>query len=1122
MINSSTGKACPRLIEDTPMRCSGCGADHPDDRRYCTSCGAPLLTLCPVCGSTNPPFARFCGSCGQGLDIAPAFAADREPGDTAERRQLTVMFCDLVGSTALSAALDPEDLRDVLAAYHATATETVTRYGGTVAKYLGDGVLVHFGYPQAGEDDAERAVRAGLALVPAITALDPGPSVRLAVRIGIATGIVVVEDGHGTGAAHDRSIIGETPNLAARLQTLAQPGTVLISDDTRRLIGNLFQCTDLGPTTIKGFARAVRVWRVDRERRTESRFVALHGGRVTPLIGRTAEQALLDRLWRSASSGRGRVALITGEAGIGKSRLVRTLENKVETERRQSLLRYCCSPTHRASALYPFIDQIERAAGMEADDTAERRMHRLRALLRRTDAIADTALPLFAALLSIPAHGAYHPPDLPPSRLRQRFLDALMALLVVQTHDHPRLIVFEDAHWIDPTSADLLERLVGRITELPGLLVVTARPEFSPTWQTAPGVSTLRLDRLERSESADLVLRHAGGKALPPAILNGILTRADGVPLFLEELTHAVIESGHLAERGGHYESVGPALTDVIPATLRDSLTARLDRLGWVKEVAQIGAVIGREFPHDLLARVAGLSDEALSAALERLVASGLVFQDGAPPEAVYRFKHALIQDAAYGSILKGRRRLLHGRIARTIRTQFPVTADHEPELLARHFTEAGQTEDAIEYWYRAGCRATERSANLEAIDHLSHGLRLLGKSPDDDPVHAERRRAYLVALGVPLIAIKGYAAPEVEHVYDEARILCERSGDDERLFPVLRGLWNCHLDRGTLPVALSLARRLVDAAERADDDALRALALRALGTTHLFRGDFHGAHEALAAGIVVHTAHPNRTNVHLHGEEPGIICRIYIGWTLACLGRPKTALRITEEGLAMARRLGFPLTLAFAESILAGLHLLRRDPAAIFRHAEAILALSFEQGFVFWSAHGHIMRGWSLAATGEVDQGVAEIRRGIDAWKATGASLLHSFHNGLLAEALGMAGKPEEGLAVLAEASSNSAVTDEYWFEARLRTIEADLLLACGASEDIVHAALARALDVAMRQDAVLWALPAATTKLRLSLGTPDAAEIRALLTTLLDRFTEGADLDQAREARAVLAIGG
>ena len=789
------------------------------------------------------------------------------PLESAERRQVTVMFSDLVGSTALSARMDPEDLREVIAAYHRCAAEIVRRFGGFVAQYLGDGVLVYFGYPQAHEDDAERAVRAGLELIGELGELRTHASLQT--RVGIATGLVVVGDLMDSGSAMERGIVGETPNLAARLQGIAEPDAVVIAEGTRKLLGNLFELVDLGARDLKGIAGPVRAWAVMRASSIESRFDALHGADLTALVGREEESELLLRRWARAKNGEGQVVLLSGEAGIGKSRLTAALLERLAGEP-HTRLRYFCSPQHSDSALYPIIRQMEGAAGLAHDDSPQARLDKLDALLAQTSTSAEDSA-LFAEMLSLANDGRYPVVELTPQQRRQRTLEALTAQIKALTRASPVLMIFEDAHWIDPTSLESLGRAVDQIRTMRVLLSVTFRPEFDPPWIGRPYVTALTINRLDQRDTDAMIDHLVVNKGLPANIRQDIIERADGIPLFVEEMTKAVLELEGEGEARRTDGAVSPPVL-AVPASLQASLMARLDRLGPAKEVAQIGAAIGRQFSHALLASVVRQPDAELESALDRLVAAGLLFRQGAPPDATYLFKHALVQDTAYGTLLRNQRQELHARIAKVLEQEFQGIIGTQPETLAHHYSQAGLVDLAIEFWGRAGARSADRSAHHEAVGHFGCALDLVGKLP---PSHQrdERELELTLALAVSLIAVHGFGSIRVEECAVRAKELSDKLSGSQNRFAAQRVAWNSSLMRQPVPRTAALARDLVGLAEEDGNPAKLAVAHRALGYSLLIAGEFREAAEILARGATLADT-ISEGEFAIYGEHPSMVCR--------------------------------------------------------------------------------------------------------------------------------------------------------------------------------------------------------------------------------------------------------
>jgi class 3 adenylate cyclase/predicted ATPase len=1033
--------------------------------------------------------------------------------DEAERRQLTIMFCDLVGSTALSTRLDPEDLRDIIAAYHRAVAEMIGQFGGFVAKYMGDGVLAYFGYPQAHEDDAERAVSAALALVAAIGRLETGE--RLQLRIGIATGLVVVGDLIGTGEAQERGVVGETPNLAARMQQLAPPNGVVVAEGTRRLLGELFELRDLGVVVVKGFAAAGPVWQVLRPNAVESHFEALRAASLTPLVGREEELDLLVRLWHRAASGEGQAVLISGEPGIGKSRLTAAFRDRLAGEA-YTRPRYFCSPHHQDSALYPFISQLERAAGFEREDPVEKKFEKLEAVLAPA-APPPEDMGLLAELLSLPAR--FSLPPWTPQRRREKTFKALLCQLEALARQKPVLMVFEDLHWIDPSSRELLDRMIERITSLPVLLLVTFRPEFAPPWIGLSQVTALTLSRLDRHRGLAMVENIAGDTGFSSEIAAEVVERADGVPLFVEELTKAVLEaSGSGAEvEKALAGAVSPSAA--VPATLHASLMSRLDRLGQAtKEIAQMAAAIGREFSYELLAPIAERRDAEFQDALGRLTDAGLVFHRSAPPHATYLFKHALVRDAAYGSLLRRRREELHARIASVLERDFADRVAAEPELLARHLTDAGLFEKAIPWWVRAGERATERSANREAIAHFKRGIDILGRFPESRE-RDEQELPLQAALIVPSMAIAaGPGGPARRAVELGARIGVDSPAQFHAIFA--RGwLTDVLTVTGELRSALPFAAETLSIAERLGDPLLLSRTHVSIGQVHLHLGDVGEARRHLEESLALYDPERDRAKAARFGYDTYTFCQALLGVILWDQGFPDEALRHAEEAIVGGRAAAHPFSEAVALSFRAMIHQSRGEATLCLDRANAALALATELGLRLHAGSAMALVGWALVRTAATEEGLARLRSGVDAIRALSARGWWSLLFPLLPGACFDVGRIEEGLSAVHEELVEVEETEARHYEAELNRLEGELLLASKEpDESRAEASLRKAIEIALAQQAKSPELRAATSLARLWREQGKRDEARELLAPVYGWFTEGFDTLDLKQAKALL----
>ncbi|HEY6994651.1 MAG TPA: adenylate/guanylate cyclase domain-containing protein [Xanthobacteraceae bacterium] len=939
---------------------------------------------------------------------APSLAAPSD-ADDAERRQITVMFCDLVGSTAMSTRLDPEDMRGIIGTYHRCCSTLVERHGGFIAQYMGDGVLAYFGYPHAHEHDAERAVQTGLALVEAVPKLATAAGSPLRVRVGIATGLVVVGDLVGSGHAQERGIAGETPNLAARLQGIAEADTVVISEGTRRLLGHLFELEDLGARELKGIDGPVRAWSALRASAVASRFEALHATSLTALVGREEEAELLLRRWSRAERGEGQVVLFSGEAGIGKSRLAAALVERLAGIP-HAQQRYFCSPQHTDSALHPVIVQMERAAGLAHDDAPQARLDKLDALLAQTSTSTEDAA-LFAELLSLPNDGRYPRLELAPPQRRQRTLQALVAQMEALTRQSPVLMIFEDAHWTDPTTLELLGRAVDRIATLSMLLIVTFRPEFNAPWIGRPHVTALTLNRLAQRDVGAMIDRVVGNKPLPAGIRQDIIERTDGIPLFVEEMTKAVLEADNEGEALRTAAAV-PSSASAVPASLHASLMARLDRLGPGKEMVQIGAAIGREFSHALLAAVARKPDAELDAALDRLIQAGLLSRQGMPPYASYLFKHALVQDAAYGMLLREPRRALHARIAEALESQFADVAQAEPEILAHHFSRADLAGPASRYLERAGDRAVARSAYAEAVAHFSAALVQVNRLAASTE-RSQRELAVLLKQGPAVLILRGLRSADVEQIYQRACDIAKSLGDEQGLFKALWGLWFCANLSRRIDVARDRAEELVALGRRSGDESLFLEAIHCRWSTAFFRGDVAATLAGAREGLKLYDpARHSPLGAEFGGHDPGVCAHTVSGLAFAQSGHPREAADSVEQGIALSRALNQPPSVTFAIMNALTAYQIIGDRNAVMRLASQMMELADKFDLPVQRSIASFMSAWAGACGNELDAGLRAMESEFPRVSAMGP--IPVYYTGLLAGVRLEAGQAARALELL------------------------------------------------------------------------------------------------------------
>jgi predicted ATPase len=925
----------------------------------------------------------------------------------------------------------------------------------------------------------------------------------------------------GGRGRQERLALGATPNVAARLEGLAMPNTVVMSAATYQLVRGYFAVADLGPHALKGVAAPVQAYQVLQESGLQHRFevATMHG--LTPFVGRDAEVTLLDERWRHVRDGMGQVVLLSGEAGIGKSRLVQMLKERVAHEP-HTLMEYRCSPYYEHSAFYPIIDCFERTLGFDRHDRPTDKLMKLEAALAPLALPLDNTVPLLATLLSIPLHDAGTALDLTPQQQRQQTLTAILGIVLALAEQQPVLMIVEDLHWVDPSTLELLDLLIDQAPTLRLFVVFTCRPSFRHPWGLRTHLTPLMLNRLARDQVAQMVARIAGGKRLPSAVVHHIVTQTDGVPLFIEELTKAILESGLLRETDGHYELTGPLAAVAIPTTLQDSLMARLDRLGTAKGIAQWGATLGRQFSYALLQAVSQREEVTLQHELGRLVEAELLYQRGVAPQATYLFKHALIQEAAYQSLLRSTRQYYHQRAARVLTEQFPETAETQPELIAHHYTEAACHEQAIPYWQCAGQRAIERSAHVEAVAHLTQGLDVLMTLPDTRE-RARHELALRLALGTSLSVTKGWPAPEVGKAYSRAQYLCQQGGETAQLFPVLWGLWHFHFVRGEPQTARELGEQLLTLAQQHQEPTYFLAAHFMLGGALTALGALEPALTHWEQTFALYDPQQHHALTYLFGADPGVFSLSFASHALWLRGYPDQALLRSRQALDLAQDLAHPFSLALAHCYTAMLHQFRREPRLVQQQAEAAMNLCTEQGFTYYLAWATLLRGWGLmvqSADRANEDAMSQLRQGFADLLATGAGIREAYYRALLAEAAGSRGDSDTGQQLLAEALAAVQRTEERYWEAELYRLQGDLLgqAAERPQREGAEANFLRALAVARSQQSKSLELRAAMSLGRLWQEQEKRDDARTLLVPVYHWFTEGFDTADLQEAKALL----
>jgi class 3 adenylate cyclase/tetratricopeptide (TPR) repeat protein len=1123
------------------LDCSCCGHENREDARFCEVCGGALTIVCVACGAELQPTARFCDACGAPLEDRPAgakpsekipdaAAAEGSEAPTkareksaeaahAERRQLTVLFCDLAGSTELSQTLDPEDLRTVVRSYQDTASEVVSRYEGHIAQYLGDGILVYFGYPRAHEDDAQRAVRVGLEFLNELSRLNDrlanSHGLRLAARVGIHTGTVVVGE-MGGGARRETLAMGSTANIAARLEQVAAHDTVVISAATRRLVRGLFVIEELEPQQLHGVAEPVVSYRVVQSSGVQSR-LDIEGAHATPFVGRDHELGLLLDRWEQIQERDGQTVLISGEPGLGKSRLVQTLRERLADEP-HTWLECRCSAYTADSAFHPVIEAVLQGLGIRATDPLEEKLRNLEGGLEGSGIALEEAVPLFASFLSIPLSDAYAPLQMSPELQRRKTIGTLAAWCLKLGELQPVLIFFEDLHWCDPSTLELIGKLIEQVPTARVMTVLTARHEFQAPWTVRSNLTSVVIRRLRRRQAREMIVSQSPDRALPETVIDAILDRADGNPLFIEEIAKMVLESGLLVERGGRFELSGSTAELAIPETLQDSLMARIDRLSAAKEVAQLAAAIGREFSYALLAEVVECDAATLRSGLVRLIETELLFQRGEPPDATYTFKHSLIQETAYQSLLKRERRRIHRNIAESLEAHFPEKVAAEPAVVARHCEAGGLMERAVELYQRAGESAAARYAGEEAATHFGRALSVLATAAET-PQRNELELALQVALGAELKTIRGFASPETKAAFNRARALCDDVADTPETAFALFGLAISNLSGGSVAEAGALGEGMVASGQRSGDPLCLTLAYNLLASSRYFQGRFRASAEAARLGIEVCDSTARFAAIARTGQDAFVAYHDLLGWSLLALGLPDEAWAASAKGVELARGGKQPFSLANALIYSATSRWSLRARGAAATLATEAIEVSRSQGFPLWEGVGRVILGWATIEEERAAKALEQVHEGIALASGSGNNLGTQMMLDALASVHSAAGNTGEALGAVEAALGVSRETGTPFWDANLQRRKAELLLESDPSRGEEALQLFReAVDIARKQEARWFELRATTGLTRLLRQQGRVEEGRDLLARIVESVQQGFDMPDWREAKALL----
>ncbi len=1116
------------------MQCPKCTYKNDTGNKFCGNCGTKLALFCPGCSTENPSDHRFCGKCGTALHSAGAAdstgngeehtrpSVQEAGGSDSEVRHLTIMFCDLVGSTALSASRDAEEFRLLVHDYQSTCEKIISRFDGHIAQYLGDGLLIYFGYPAAHEDDAVRAVHTGLGILEAMEGLNKRleieQGIRLEVRIGVHSGMVVVGD-VGVGKRSERLALGEATNIAARIEGIAQTGTLAISQSTLQLVQGYFSIKELGPHTLKGISEPFELYQVKGVTTAKSRLDIAETKGLTPIVGRKQEMNLLLARWEEARSSQSRVVLLSGGAGMGKSRLIHELKVVVSRDDDVNIIQCQCSPYHENSAFYPVIDMMDKGIfKMDPGRSQNRELSHIEAFVRQNKMSLEQTVPLFAALFSIPIEGIYEPLPISAERKKQKTVEALMSTLLFSAQQKPLLLIIEDLHWMDASTLELISLVLKQSPIHRILTVLTFRPEFIPPWGIQAHITSMSLAHLPPSDSRVVIRQIAENKALPEEIVARIIEKTDGIPLFVEELTKSLLESGQLRELEHAYELSIPVPAWSIPETLHDALVARLDRLGEDKKIAQLGATIGREFSYELYESLVQGNTGDLDDGLTHLVSSGLLDQRGVPPNSTYQFRHALVQDAAYQSLLKSRRSEYHELIAHVLEDRFGDRLETRPEMIAHHYTEAGLIEDAIKFWLKAGKRAFQRWENLETIAHLNKGLGLIASLPESME-RDENELRFRNALGPAMTVILGYGSAEVRDNFTRALHLSEKLEKKNERGQILWGLSVNYLVHGEYQKAKASANELLQIGNELNNATFLTGAHFHLGGTCFGLADFETAVVHFEKGSGFYSQDQHEDQIRLFGVDLGMFCPLWETHSLWHLGRHDLAIKYTDQIFIVVDELDHPFSWVITYNYAAMLHQFRREPKQAQKYASAAKVIAKEHKFTYYLGWAMMINGWSSAVQGNCDEGISEIHEGMEILKNTGGKRSLPYYTAMLAEAYWLNGQSETALQTLADASHLAIQIGEPWWDAEISRLRGVMLLSDSIKNiEEAESSFLLAIQISQNQKSIALELRATTSLSRLLSEQGRSEEVKSLLSEAVAKHTEGFDTPDYKEATALL----